>query len=137
MHKEFKSHFKGWILILVDGLFLISVENVSSLLDFCLVGLLTFWSWNLMVFSCTTCIRIRFLQIFASCWRNQCLLFIFWLILNLQAKVLWFLKAFIIKIVDNVHILRGAMFVCLLCIFTFEMADLINQGSREVNTNME
>lgn len=107
MHKEFKSHFKGWILILLDGLFLISVENVSSLLDFCLAGLLTFWSWNLVFFLWTTCIRIRFLQIFTSCCRNQCLLFIFWLVLNLQAELLCFLKAFIIIIVNNVHTLRG------------------------------
>lgn len=43
MHKEFKSHFKGRILILVDGLFLISFENESSLLDFlfvCFTGFL-------------------------------------------------------------------------------------------------
>lgn len=29
------------------------------------------------------------------------------------------------------------MFVCLFCVFTLGMADLIRQDSREVNTNVE
>lgn len=49
-----------------------------------------------------------------------------------------FLKAFVIKVVNNVHVLKGqCLFVYLFRIFTFGTGDLIHQSSREVNTNME